>query len=86
MIRFPRIANFDDFDPLAAEPGVSRRVRRAAEPMAAAERDHPYREPRARWPTSTGCGRTGLAGAIVQLAQSGVAVVGICGGYQMLGR
>jgi adenosylcobyric acid synthase len=85
VVHLPRIANFDDFDPLAAETGV--RVRYV---------DHPDQigNPNAliipgtkstmddlAWMRSVG-----FAAAIQQFAQQGRAVVGICGGYQMLGK
>jgi adenosylcobyric acid synthase len=85
VIKLPRIANFDDFDPLATEPGV--RVRFVHTP---ADLGHPdaiilpgtkHTLADLAW-----LRHTGLADAMLGLAGQGVSLVGICGGYQMLGR
>jgi adenosylcobyric acid synthase len=85
VIRLPRIANFDDFDPLQREPGVRLRyVSRRAElgsPRAVILPGTKSTLADLAW-----LKREGLAEAIAQLAQAGCAVAGICGGYQMLGR
>ncbi|MEO0565970.1 MAG: hypothetical protein AAF125_27925, partial [Chloroflexota bacterium] len=84
VIALPRIANFDDFDPLASELGVSvRYVSSAAElgrPNAVVIPGTKSTMADLAWLRATG-----LADAIVSLAGDDVAVVGICGGYQMLG-
>jgi adenosylcobyric acid synthase len=85
VIRLPCISNFDDFDPLAAEPGVHVRF---------VERLHDLGQPAAvilpgSKMTLADLGwlhQTGLAEQIVSLAKTGMPVVGICGGYQMLGQ
>lgn len=85
VARLPRIANFDDFDPLDAEPGV--RVRYVAGPDELGAPDLivlPGSKSTAAdlaWLRASG-----LAAAIVARARAGGAVLGICGGYQMLGR
>lgn len=85
VLGLPRIANFDDFDPLRAEAGVSLRyVKSAAE----------FGSPRAVILPGTKSTiadlnwlrQSGLAEAVAGFAAAGGAVVGICGGYQMLGR
>lgn len=85
VVRLPRISNFDDFDPLAAEPGVSvRYVDSAAalgRPMAIVLPGTKSTMADLAWL----CQR-GLANAIIRLAKEGTAVVGLCGGYQMLGK
>ncbi|MEO1703456.1 MAG: cobyric acid synthase [Pseudomonadota bacterium] len=81
-----RIANFDDLDPLAAEPGV----------------DVQFVAPGTPWPQAPvaviipGSKSTisdlkrfrelGWDQHIQQLADAGTLVVGLCGGYQMLGK
>jgi len=85
VIRLPRIANFDDFDPLAAEPLVQLRYVESAAAL---------REPdviilpgtKSTMADLAWLHDVGLAGKIVQRARNGTSVVGICGGYQMLGR
>jgi adenosylcobyric acid synthase len=85
VVHLPRIANFDDFDPLATEPGV--RVRYAVNPEqvgSPAAIIIPGTKSTANdlaWLRSVG-----LDKAIQRHAQNGGGVVGICGGYQMLGE
>jgi adenosylcobyric acid synthase len=82
--RLPRVSNFDDVEPLAREPGVD--VRFVRSPAGLADADLII------LPGSKGTmadlawlrGR-GLASAIVAHARDGRPVLGICGGYQMLG-
>jgi len=84
-VRFPRISNFDDLDPLALEPGV--RVRYVDAPEALGHPDAivlPGTKSTIadlEWMSDSG-----ISAAIRALANRGVAVVGICGGYQMLGE
>ncbi|HEX2204238.1 MAG TPA: cobyric acid synthase [Longimicrobium sp.] len=84
-VRLPHLSNFDDLDPLAAEPGV--RVRWTDRPEALEGADALVL-PGTR--NTTGDLRwlweTGLAAALRARAAAGVPVVGLCGGYQMLGR
>lgn len=85
VVKLPRISNFNDFDPLAAEPGVG--IRYVDTPDALEYPDAvilPGTKNTVedlRWIYARG-----LAGAIARLARAGVPVAGICGGYQMLGR
>jgi adenosylcobyric acid synthase len=84
VIRLPHIANFDDFEPLAAEPGVRVRfVRSAGELMGADLVVLPGSKSTMadlEWLRARG-----LAEPIRAAARSGQPVLGICGGYQMLG-
>jgi len=79
------LSNFTDFDPLTLEPGVMLRFVRSAaqlgEPDAVilpgskntmGDLQHLF--------------DSGLAQRIQHLAKAGVPIVGICGGYQMLGK
>ncbi|MED0675556.1 cobyric acid synthase [Aneurinibacillus thermoaerophilus] len=85
FIRLPRISNFTDLDPLYDEPGV--RVRLIG---SAAEWNHPDIVILPGTKNTTDdllwLKQTGLADLICEAAQSGTHVVGICGGYQMLGK
>ncbi|WP_312584421.1 cobyric acid synthase [Atlantibacter sp.] len=85
VIQLPHISNFTDFNPLAAQGDV--RVRYVTSPAQLTAADllllpgskntlgdlHWLRE-------------TGLADALLAQHQAGTPVMGICGGYQMLGR
>jgi len=85
VIRLPHIANFDDFDPLQSEPGVRLRYVQSA---AALGHPHATIVPGTKTTMSdlAWLRACGLDQAIGRLANDGVAVVGVCGGYQMLGR
>lgn len=85
VIRLPHISNFDDFDPLRAEPGITVRfVNQPAELDGADLLILPGSKTTVadlRW-----LHERGLAAELVALAHAGTPVLGICGGYQMLGR
>ena len=84
VIRLPRIANFDDFEPLAREPGV--RVRFVRGPGDLGAPDLIVLPGSKSTVADLGWLRaTGLADAIVRAAADGRPVLGICGGFQMLG-
>jgi len=85
VVRLPHIANFDDFDPLATEQGVHLRYVASAHglglPAAVILPGTRSTMGDLAWLRSVG-----LADAITNLGARGTPVVGICGGYQMLGR
>ncbi len=85
VLRFPRIANFDDFDPLRAEPGVN--VRYVSNLSEFGDPDALILPGTKSTIADLGWLRqNGLADAIIRHAQKGGAIAGICGGYQMLGE
>lgn len=88
VIRLPRIANFTDFDPLEAEPSVNVRyigVRDSLEDI-----DYPdaviLPGSKTTIPDLIALQKSGLAEQICSYAASGGTVLGICGGFQMMGR
>ncbi len=85
VIYFPHISNFTDFDPLTHEPGVLLRYARTQREMgrpdalilpgtknSIADLEHIQ--------------RNGVAEKVIALRRAGVPIIGICGGYQMMGR
>lgn len=84
-IRLPRISNGTDVDALACEPGVA--VRYVTEPSRLSDADLVVLPgSKSTVADLAWLRRTGLAAAIIAHAAAGRPVVGICGGYQMLGR
>lgn len=85
VVRLPRISNATDAEALAAEPGV--RVQLTVEPGDVADADLVV-IPGSKATVSDldWLRRTGLADAVEQHARAGKPLLGICGGFQMLGR
>lgn len=85
VIRLPRISNFTDFDPLEAEPTVNVRYVSIKDSLG-------YPDavilPGSKTTIAdlVAMQRTGMAEAIQNYAAAGGTVLGICGGYQMMGR
>ncbi|HDY69638.1 MAG TPA: cobyric acid synthase, partial [Actinobacteria bacterium] len=85
VVRLPRIANFTDFDSLAACPGFDAQY--VEQPVGLADADliiipgtkSTITDLKFLW-------SSGIAAEIIRKAGSGTPVIGICGGYQMLGR
>ena len=85
VVRLPRISNFTDVDALAAEPGVL--VRFAGGPAELADADLVVLPGSRSTVADLAWLRDhGLAEVITARAAKGLPVLGICGGYQMLGR
>ena len=83
VIRLPRISNFTDTDPLAAEPGVA--LRFVSSPAEIADADLVILPgSRATVADLAWLRERGLAAAVAARAARGGPVLGICGGYQML--
>ena len=83
VIRLPRISNFTDIDPLAAEPGVV--VRFVTAPAEIADADLVILPgSRATVADLAWLRDRGLAAAITRRAARNGPVLGICGGFQML--
>lgn len=84
VIRLPRISNFTDFTALATEPGVSVRyvssVRELGEPDVLILPGTKSTIRDLDWLRSTG-----LEAKILQKQARGTLILGICGGFQMLG-
>jgi adenosylcobyric acid synthase len=85
VIRLPRIANFDDFEPLAREPRVGVRFVRHPEELEASDLVV-LPGSKSTMADLAWLRRSGLAEAIVAVARAGRPVLGVCGGYQMLGQ
>ncbi|MCW6009474.1 cobyric acid synthase [Micromonospora sp. CPCC 205371] len=85
VVRLPRVSNATDAEALAAEPGV--RARLTVEPAELADADLVVL-PGSKSTVSdlAWLHETGLADAVTAHAKAGRPVLGICGGFQMLGR
>ncbi len=85
VVKLPRIANFDDVEPLAREPGV--RVRFAAAPSDLAGADLLIVPgSKSTMADLSWLRERGLAATLVAAARAGTPLIGVCGGYQMLGH
>jgi adenosylcobyric acid synthase len=86
ILRFPYLSNYDEFDALAAEPLV--RVHMIARPEEFPDCCDLIILPGSKntFADLSWLWRQGLAQRIRQLVKQGSAIVGICGGYQMLGE
>jgi adenosylcobyric acid synthase len=85
VAKLPRISNFTDFDALDACPGIDAQY--VEQPAGVTDADlivipgtkSTIADLRFLW-------SSGMAAEIIRMARSGTAVIGLCGGYQMLGR
>ncbi len=82
----PRISNFDDLDPLAAEPGVELRLLRPGQPLPAEAALVILPGSKATIADLAALRREGWDIDILAHRRRGGAVLGLCGGFQMLGR
>ena len=85
VVRLPRLANFTDFAALGRQPGVT--VRYVTRPGQLEGRPDLLLLPGSKHTLGdlAWLRRSGLARRVLALAGAGVPVLGICGGYQMLG-
>ncbi len=85
VIRLPRISNFTDFDALESEPTVTVRYLAPTQPLG-----HPDAVIIPGTKTTIAdlmlLHKTGMATEIQNYATAGGTVLGICGGFQMLGK
>ena len=84
IVRLPRISNYDDFDPLEEDGSRVRYITKASELgspdlIILPGTKSTYADLKYLW-------QSGIAEDIIAKAKGGTAVVGICGGYQMLGK
>ncbi len=85
VVRLPRISNFTDVDALGVEPGVD--VVFVSDPRDVADADLVVLPgTRATIDDLAWLRSRGLDRAVVEHARAGRPVLGICGGFQMLGR
>jgi adenosylcobyric acid synthase len=82
----PRISNFDDLDPLAAEPGIDLRLLRPGTPIPAEASLVILPGSKATIADLAALRQEGWDIDILAHRRRGGAVLGLCGGYQMLGH
>jgi adenosylcobyric acid synthase len=86
VLRLPRIANFDDLDPLRLEPGVSVTFVQSGEPIPADTRLVIIPGSKSTIADLAALRREGWDIDLKAHVRRGGLVLGVCGGYQMLGR
>ncbi|NPV52684.1 MAG: cobyric acid synthase [Firmicutes bacterium] len=93
VIRLPHISNFTDFDALAREPGVRVRYIRPGESLEGIASGGGFGPDAIIIPGTKNTisdlrylREAGYAAEIIERVRRGAQVMGICGGYQMLGR
>ncbi|MBC9209851.1 cobyric acid synthase [Roseomonas aerophila] len=82
----PRISNFDDLDPLAAEPGIELLLLRPGQPIPAEAALVILPGSKATIADLAALRQEGWDIDILAHRRRGGAILGLCGGYQMLGR
>jgi adenosylcobyric acid synthase len=85
VIRLPRISNFTDFDPLEAEPSVTLRY---ISPKGTLGHPDAVIIPGSKTTIAdlVALHKSGMAEQIQNYVAAGGTVMGVCGGYQMMGR
>jgi adenosylcobyric acid synthase len=86
VLRLPRIANFDDLDPLRLEPGVALSFVQPGEPIPADARLVIIPGSKSTISDLAAVRREGWDIDLLAHVRRGGLVLGLCGGYQMLGR
>lgn len=86
VLRLPRIANFDDLDPLRMEPGVTLRFMQPGEPIPGEARLVIIPGSKSTMADLAALKREGWDIDLAAHIRRGGHVLGLCGGYQMLGR
>ena len=85
VVRLPRIANFDDFDPLRQEPRARLRYIIGSDDIGAPDLiilpGSKTTVADLEWMRESG-----IADTVIARRRGGTPVIGICGGYQMLGE
>lgn len=84
VARLPRVANLDEFQPLASEPGVSVRFVGSGSELGKPDLII-IPGTKSTLADLAWLRERGIADAIVARRQTGTPVLGICGGFQMLG-
>lgn len=84
VVRFPRISNFTDFGPLEAHPMIGVRYVSAAKELGQPDLVI-LPGTKSTMDDLLWMRQNGLEAAVIKLAASNTPVLGICGGYQMLG-
>lgn len=85
ILRLPRISNLDEFQPLAREAGVEVRFVRDAAMLGVPDLLI-VPGTRSTMADLAWLRERGLDAAVIALRERGVPILGICGGYQMLGE
>jgi adenosylcobyric acid synthase len=86
VLRLSRIANFDDLDPLRLEPGVALTFVQPGEPIPADARLVIIPGSKSTISDLAAVRREGWDIDLLAHVRRGGLVLGLCGGYQMLGR
>ena len=84
VVALPHMSNFDDFDPIAREGCVTLRYARTVDELRAPDLVI-IPGSKSTVEDLRHLGETGMAEAVTRLVAAGTPIIGICGGYQMLG-